>query len=111
MLFDIFVDKTFNEQIRLVNRFTKQQIKDITYDGKILESDGRVSGFVRNIDGKEKLKIWVPIYNTYDCYTDDDNYYDEWNAKRNNISVSELRSMRLEIKDRVSRYFPTKNNK
>ena len=86
-----------------MNKFTKQQIKDLTYDGQILESDGRISGFIINGEGKEKLKIWTPINDGH--YTDDPDYYDKWFANINNITVNKLKSMRLKTKNRIGKYF------
>lgn len=83
-----------------MNKLTKQQVIDLTYDGKILESDGRISGFIQG----EKLNIWVPVGdNGY--YTDDPDYYDKWLSHKNNITVNELKAMRLKTKNRVDKYF------
>lgn len=86
-----------------MNKFTKQQVKDLTYDGKILESDNIISGFIINGEGKEKLKIWTPINDTH--YTDEPDYCDKWFADRNNITVNQLKSMRLKEKQKVDSYF------
>lgn len=83
-------------------KFTKQQIKDLTYNDEILESDGRISGFIT----KDILKIWVPLDDIY--FTDDNEYYDNWLSRRHNITVGELRAMRLKTKERINNYFNKK---
>lgn len=89
----------------MINKLTRQQIIDLTYDGKILESDDRISGYV-DIDGKKELRVWVLFDDEY--YTNDWDYVDEWTASRNNMTVNELRSMRMKEKIKVDGYLPKK---
>lgn len=89
----------------MINKLTRQQIIDLTYDGKILESDDRISGYV-DIDGKKELRVWVLFDDEY--YTNDWDYVDEWTASRNNMTVNELRLMRMKEKIKVDGYLPKK---
>lgn len=86
----------------------KKQIKDLTYDGQIIESGDNISGFVI-VDGKKELRIWVLFDGEY--YTDDWNFGEEWTASRNNITVNEFRLMKLKEKQKVYSYLPQNNKK
>jgi len=91
-----------------MNKFSKQQIIQFTYDRQIIEEDGNIHGFVK-FNGKPKYKIWLKV--SENQYTDDNDYYDTWISEKHNITVDELKTMRLKDKEKIQGYLKQKKKK
>lgn len=88
----------------MINKYTSEHIRDLTYDKQIIEIDDRIIGYITRND----LRTWMLIDNIY--YTDDVDFCDKKMSEKHGITVQELRSLRVKDKQKINSYF-TKNKK
>ncbi len=82
-----------------MNKLTKEEIKNLTYNNHIIEIDDRILGYI----SKNDLVVWTLINGVH--YTDDLDFCDEKMSKKHNITVGELRALRLKEQEKLDKYF------